>query len=132
MQVINDQNDAQIDQSLASALKEQQWKTTLGSTMANILGSTKEVIEFDRARENAKNYRHDKFFLDSYMHKLAVLQTRMSQKKRELEKEVEDWEKNYFIQNDNLPTYDDFQADSIMKEKLKQIKTAKAIMKLKG
>jgi hypothetical protein len=40
--------------------------------------------------------------------------------------------KEHFIQNDNLPTYDDFQADSIMKEKLKQIKTAKAIMKLKG
>ena len=112
MQVINDQNDAEVDQSLASALKGQQWKTTLGSTMARIVGSTKEVIEFDRAREIAKNYRHNKIFLDSYMHKLAVLQTRMSQKKGELKKEVEDWEKNCFIQNDNLPTYGDFQADS--------------------
>jgi hypothetical protein len=37
VQVISDQNDAQVDQSLASALKEQQWKTTLGSTMAHIL-----------------------------------------------------------------------------------------------
>jgi hypothetical protein len=36
VQVINDQNDAQVDQSLASALKGQQWKTTLGSTMARI------------------------------------------------------------------------------------------------
>ena len=66
------------------------------------------------------------------MHKLAVIQTRVSKKKRALEKDIEDWEKNYFILNNNLPTYDNLVADSVIKNKLKQIETAKAIMKLKG
>ena len=40
------------------------------------------------------------------MHKRTVIQTRVSKKKRALEKEVEDWKKNYFILNNNLPTYE--------------------------
>ena len=90
------------------------------------------MIEFDRARKNAKNQRQDKFLLDNYVHKLAIIQTKVSKKKEELEKDIEDWENNYFISNNNLPTYDNLVADSVMKDKLKQIETAKVIMKLKG
>ena len=129
-QVANEANDTEVARS--SSCTEQQWRTKLGGTLASILGNTDDVIEFDRARKNAKTRRQDKFLLDNYMHKLAVIQTRLSKKKRELEKDIEDWEKNYFNLNNNLPTYDDLIADSVMKDKLKQIKTAKVIMKLKG
>jgi hypothetical protein len=130
-QVANEADDVQVTQGSSSANKEQ-WNTKLGSTLAYILGNTDDVIEFDRARKNAKNRRQDKFLLDNYMHKLAIIQTKVSKKKGELEKDIEDWEKNYFISNNNLPTYDNLVADSVMKDKLKQIETAKVIMKLKG
>ena len=125
------ENEVDTIQSSSSTSKEQLC-TKLGTTLANILGITDDVIEFDRARKNAKAQRQNQFLLDKYMHKLAVIQTRVSKKKRALEKDIEDWEKNYFILNNNLPTYDNLVADSVIKNKLKQIETAKAIMKLKG
>ena len=78
-QVANEADDVQITQGSSSANKEQ-WNTKLGSTLAYILGNTDDVIEFDRARENAKNQRQDKFLLDNYMHKLAINQTKVSKK----------------------------------------------------
>ena len=88
----------------------------------------------NKARTKSKSKPQDKWLHNSYIHvyieKLAVLQTRVSKKKRKLEKEIEDREKSYFITNNTLPTYDDLLADSAMKRASKQIKTAKAIMKL--
>ena len=104
----------------------------LGSTLAYILENIHNITEFDWARKNAKSQRQDKFLLDNYMHKLAVIQTKVWKKKGELEKDIQDWEKNYFISNNNLPTHDNLVAYSVMKDKLKQIETAKVIMKLKG
>ncbi|CAB3986996.1 Hypothetical predicted protein [Paramuricea clavata] len=71
-QVANEANNVQVTQGSSSANKEQ-WNTKLGSTLAYILGNTDDVIEFDRARKNAKNQRQDKFLLDNYMHKLAII-----------------------------------------------------------
>ena len=51
-----------------------------------MLGNSDEVAEFDRARKSVKKYPQDKLFLDTCTTKLAVLQTRLSKKKWELEK----------------------------------------------
>ncbi|CAB4002167.1 Hypothetical predicted protein [Paramuricea clavata] len=131
VQAVNGTSEAQISKDPLSANKEQ-WHTKLGSTLAYVLGNTNEVIELDHVRKKAKDQRQDKFLLDSYMYKLAVIQTKVSKKKRELEKNIEDWEKKNFMSNNRLPTYDKLIADSVIKEKLRQIKTAKVIMKLKG
>ena len=55
VQVCNNKDDDKINQSPASAYKEQ-WQTKLGSTMAYVLGNTDEVVEFDRARKNAEKH----------------------------------------------------------------------------
>jgi hypothetical protein len=71
-----------------------------------------------RARKIAKNQIQDKFLMDNYTQKLAIIQTKVSEKKGELEKDIKDWENNYFISNNNLPTYDNLVANSVMKDKV--------------
>ena len=126
----NTVQDNRPTQQIPNQDKQGQCQTKLGETMAYVLGYSAEVSAFDKARAKLKSKPQDKWLHDSYTEKLAVLQTSVSKKKWKLEKETEDWEKNYFIRNNTLPTYDDLLADSAMKRASKQIKTAKAIMKL--
>ena len=122
--------NADANQPVSSTNENQKWQTKLGGTLAFVLGNTEDVSAFDKARKQTKSKPGDKFLHQSYMDKLAVIQTRVSKKKRELGTEIEEWEKRYFEKNNHLPTYDDLLADPVMKKILNQIKTAKAILKL--
>lgn len=63
------------------------------------------------------------------MDELAKIQTSVSKKLRELNTALREWDKNYFLKNNHLPTYADVDNDEESRKLTKQIKYAKALLR---
>ena len=61
---------------------------------------------------------------------ITPLQTKVLKKVSQLEKEVECWERSYFVKNNfSAPTMNDRLKDSLISHKLKRIKLGKKLIK---
>ena len=63
------------------------------------------------------------------MDELAKIQTSVSKKLRELNTALREWDKNYFLKKNHLPTYADVDNDEESRKLTKQIKYAKALLR---
>lgn len=107
-----------------------QFQTSLGRSVAVVLGVTPDVILFDKRRSTYKKYPQNRCHYERFMDELAKIQTSVSKKLRELNTALREWDKNYFLKNNHLPTYADVDNDEESRKQLtKQIKYAKALLR---
>ena len=93
-----------------------------------VLGQTSDVIGFDKARQNHKNYPNDRYHYNAYMEKLAILHTKVSYAEIILKEDIKTWEEKYYTENEcQLPSEDNY--DLSMKTKLKKLRCAKELLR---
>ena len=56
--------------------------TKLGKGIEFVLGKSTEVLEFDKARQQHKQSPSDKFFLNKFMKRVAVMEVKISKQER--------------------------------------------------
>ena len=94
--------------------------TKLGKGIEFVLGKSNEVLEFDKARQQHKRFPSDKFFLDKFMKRVAVMEVKILKQEHLLRAELGQWEKDFYLKNNKVAT----QAKAL-RDKLKY---AKAIL----
>ena len=67
--------------------------TKLGKGIEFVLGKSNEVLEFDKARQQHKRFPSDKFFLDKFMKRVAVMEVKILKQEHLLRAELGQWEK---------------------------------------
>jgi hypothetical protein len=86
----------------------------LGKGIEFVLGKSAEVLEFDKARQKDKQSPSDKFILDKFMKRVAVmeLEVKISKQERLLRAELGQWEKDFYLKlkNNKVATQEDIAA----------------------
>lgn len=104
-------------------------QTTLGKNVAVVLGVTPDVVLFDRMRSEYKKHPKDTYCYERFMDELVKIQTGILKKLRELNVALREWDKNYFLKNNHLPTYAHVNQDEEGKQLTRKIKYAKVLLK---
>ena len=73
----------------------------LGKGIEFVLGKSAEVLEFDKARQKHKQSPSDKFILDKFMKRVAVMEVKISKQERLLRAELGQWEKDFYLKLKN-------------------------------
>ena len=109
--------------------KESHLQTTLGKNVAVVLGVTPDVVLFDKMRSEYKKHPKDTYCYERFMDELVKIQTGILKKLRELNVALREWDKNYFLKNNHLPTYAHVNQDEEGKQLTRKIKYAKVLLK---
>ena len=102
--------------------------TKLGKGIEFVLGKSTEVLEFDKARQQHKQSPSDKFFLDKFMKRVAVMEVKISKQERLLRAELGQWEKQFFLKTNKVATQEDLKQCHHAKALTSKLKYAKAIL----
>ena len=102
--------------------------TKLGKGIEFVLGKSAEILEFDKARQKHKQSPSDKFILDKFMKRVAVMEVKISKQERLLRAELGQWEKDFYLKNNKVATQEDITACIHAKALRNKLKYAKAIL----
>ena len=103
--------------------------TKVGQAVKFVLGNSNEVSHFDKRRQRHKQWPKNKDYLEEYMAQLAIIETRLSSKLRQLQQQLGQWEKDFFVNNSKTANSNDIESSPPAKLLIDQIKYAKAISK---
>ena len=70
-----------------------QCKTKLGKAVEFVLGQSREVLQFDVARQQHKRSPSDKYFLAKFMKQVALVEVRVVKEQQQIRKELGLWER---------------------------------------
>lgn len=115
--------------SLKGGSNDSQLQTTLGKSVAVVLGDTPDVVLFHKARSEYKKHPNDTYFYEKFMDELVKIQTGVLKKLRELNVALREWDKNYFLKNNHLPTFAHVNQDDEGKQLTRKIKYAKVLLR---
>jgi len=105
-------------------------KTQLGKAVEVVLGPIKDVFKFDSSRAIFKRNTKSKDAVKGYESQLALIQTKVLAKEREIKKCLNEWEKQFFLKfNCRIPTLDEMKKDKTASKYLKQLKYSEALLK---
>ena len=102
--------------------------TKLGKGIEFVLGKSNEVLEFDKARQQHKRFPSDKFFLDKFMKRVAVMEVKILKQEHLLRAELGQWEKDFYLKNNKVATQEDITTCLQAKALRDKLKYAKAIL----
>ena len=106
-----------------------QCKTKLGKAVEFVLGQSREVLQFDVARQQHKRSPSDKYFLAKFMKQVALVEVRVVKEQQQIRKELGLWEKEFFLKyNQKVATQNDIGACPRAKLLRDKLKYAKAIL----
>ena len=112
------------------AEKTQVLQTKLGKALSEVLGKTPDVIKLDKLRASIKENPNSMQLQDSYMDKLAIMQTAISKTKRELEKEIHEWETKFAVEhNFAAPLKKDVDKNDSIRHAHRALQICKALLK---
>lgn len=95
---------------------------TLGKNVAVVLGVTPDVVLFDKMRSEYKKHPKDTYCYERFMDELVKIQTGILKKLPELNVALREWDKNYFLKNNHLPTYAHVNQDEEGKQLTRKMK----------
>lgn len=102
-------------------------ETKQGRALQFILGQTKEVLKYDKARKRIKASPNNDNYLQDYLDNLALMETRVSREQRITKERLKIWERQHFDQYCKLPTSQDMLSDPAAKLLMDKLKYCKAI-----
>ena len=124
------QENLQADENLPTSNTKCTLRTSLGKTVEVVLGNSSEVRQFDSARARLKLSPQNQDLRNEYKDRLAVIQTKVLAAKTSLRKQLNDWEKNYFLNNDfKMVTLDDMKNDALASVYMKKLKYVNTLLK---
>ena len=115
--------------SFQGSTNDNQLQTTLGKSVAVVLGITPDVVLFDKMRREYKKHPKDTYCYERFMDELVKIQTSILKKLRELNAELREWDKNYFLKNNHLLSYAHVNQDEEGKQLTRKIKYAKVLLR---
>ena len=98
-------NEFIVQFSFKGGSDDSQLQTRLGKIVAVVLGVTPDVVLFDKTRTEYKKHPKDTYCYERFMDELVKIQTGILKKLRELNDALREWDKNYFLKNNHLPTF---------------------------
>ena len=108
---------------------DSQLQTSLGKSVAVVLGVTPDVVLFDKARNEYKKHPKDTYCYERFLDELVKIQTGVLKKQRELNVAFREWDKNYYLKNNHLPTSAHVNQDEEGKELTRKLKYAKVLLR---
>lgn len=102
----------------------------MGQSVEFVLGRTAEVVQFDRARQQHKQWPQNSYYFNEYMNKLAIMETRVSKQQQHYQDQLNQWEREFFVKhNCKVATQNDIASSPAAKLLIKKLKYAKAMLK---
>ena len=121
-------NEFIVQLSFKGGSDDSQLQTRLRKIVAVVLGVTPDVVLFDKTTTEYKKHPKDTYCYERFMDELVKIQTGILKKLRELNDALREWDKNYFLKNNHLPTFAHVNQDEEGKQLTRKMKYAKVLL----
>ena len=122
-------NEFIVQFSFKGGSDDSQLQTRLGNIVAVALGVTLDIVLFDKTRTEYKKHTKDTYCYVRFTDELVKIQTGILKKLREFNDALREWDKNYVLKNNHLPTFAHVNQDEEGKQLTRKMKYAKVLLR---
>lgn len=110
--------------------KELNTKTT--KALQIVLGQTSELVEFDKIKHSLNQNPKSRYLISRYENSVARIQVILLKEVKVLQNIIKDWDKDFFLTHDRLPSNKEYANNNEISQYLKQYKVANKLLQQWG